>query len=105
MNATEKNWLGTVQSASARAKRKPDVTYFSVGMFVAFFAETTQGEEAWRELAAKSDGTAKFLPGQVAGVVSQLRAAGYVVAQSKPKPMSDAELDRAFAELDAALGL
>ena len=105
MNATERNWLGTVHAASERAKRQPDLTYFRVGMFVAFFAETTRGEEAWNELAAHSDGTGKFLPGQVAGVLSQLRAAGYTVAQSKPKRMSDAELDRALAELDDALGL
>lgn len=77
-----------------------DLTYSPAGMFVAFYPETPRGEEAWNELARHSDGTGKFLPGQVAGVVSQLRAAGYTVAKGKPaKPWTDDELERNLAEL------
>lgn len=83
-----------------------DLTYSPAGMFVAFYPETPRGEEAWTELARHSDGTGKFMPGQVAGVVSQLRAAGYTVEKGKrAKPMTDDELDAALADLDAALGL
>lgn len=84
---------------------KPDLTYSPSGMFVLFMPETPAGEEAWRELARLSDNTAKFLPGQVPGVLSQLRAAGLSVRKAPPhKPMTDAELFAALDELDALLG-
>lgn len=68
---------------------KHDLTYGPAGMFVAFYPETAAGESAWLELAAHSAGTGKFLPPQVAGVISQLRAAGYRVAKAKPIKASD----------------
>ena len=68
---------------------RPDLTYTECGMFVMFMAETDGGAEAWEALAAESDGTAKFLPGQVDGVISQLRAAGYSVRKAKPAPPVD----------------
>lgn len=79
----------------------PDLTYSEDGLFVAFYADTAAGEEACRELAKHSDGTCKFLASQKAGVIAQLRAAGYRVAKGKPhKPLSSAELDAMLAELD-----
>ena len=79
---------------------KPDLTYSEEGMFVAFYADTAAGEEACRELAKHSDGTCKFLAPMRAGIVAQLRAAGYRVAKAKPhKPMSADELDAILAEL------
>lgn len=68
---------------------KPDLTYGPAGMFIAFYPETDAGESAWRELAAQSDGTGKFLPMQVNGIISQLRAAGYRVAKATPRKVQD----------------
>ena len=79
---------------------KPDITYTEAGLFVAFYAETPAGEEAYREMAKHSEGTCKFLAPQRAGIVAQLRAAGYRVAKAKPhKPMAPDELDRLLEEL------
>jgi hypothetical protein len=79
-----------------------DLTYSPAGPFVAFFAETPAGEAAWRELASHSDGTAKFLPAQLPGVLSQLCAAGYRVAKAKPRaPLSADDLDAMLSELTA----
>lgn len=80
---------------------KPDLTYSTAGMFVMFWPETEAGEIAWAELAAHSSGTAKFLPTQIDGVISQLRAAGYRVAKARPVKIRD--LDKALSELDALL--
>lgn len=83
---------------------KPDLTYSPSGMFVLFMPETPAGETAWAELARHSDGTGKFLPGQVPGVLSQLRASGLTVRKAPPhRPMTDAELFAAMDELDALL--
>ena len=79
---------------------KPDLTYSEAGLFVAFYAETPAGEEAYREMAEHSGGTCKFLAPMRAGIVAQLRAAGYRVAKAKPhKPMAPGELDRLLEEL------
>ena len=56
-------------------KVKPDLTYSEAGLFVAFYAETPAGEEAYREMAEHSGGTCKFLAPMRAGIVAQLRAA------------------------------
>ena len=83
---------------------KPDLTYSEEGMFVAFYADTAAGEEACRELAKHSDGTCKFLAPQRAGIVAQLRAAGYRVAKARPhKPLEPAELDRLLEALEGDL--
>lgn len=79
----------------------PDITYTEDGLFVAFYADTAAGEEACRELAKHSDGTCKFLAPMRAGIVAQLRAAGYSVAKAKPrKAMSPDELDALLAGLE-----
>jgi hypothetical protein len=83
---------------------KPDLTYSPSGMFVQFMPETPAGEEAWRELARLSDNTGKFLPGQVPGVLAQLRRAGFTVRKAPPhKPITPAELEAALADLDALI--
>ena len=82
----------------------PDITYTEDGLFVAFYADTAAGEEACRELAKHSDGTCKFLAPMRAGIVAQLRAAGYRVAKGKPhKPMAPGELDRLLEALEGDL--
>ena len=78
----------------------PDLTYSEDGLFVTFYAETPAGEDAWRTMAESNDGVARFLVTQKAGVIAQLRAAGYSVAKAKPfKPMAPYELDALLAEL------
>ena len=53
------------------------------------------------KLAKHSDGTCKFLAPMRAGIVAQLRAAGYRVAKAKPfKPMAPDELDALLVELE-----
>lgn len=80
--------------------RAPDITWRECGLFVRFMAETPAGEEAWRTMAAKGDGTAAFLKAHRAAIVSQLTLAGYTVAKAKPfKPMKPGELDALLAEL------
>lgn len=76
-----------------------DLTYFNAGMFSGFVANTPAGEDAWRELAGKSEGTAKFLTTHMAGIIRQLRAAGYTVA--KAKPIKAGEIDQLLSALGA----
>lgn len=74
----------------------PDLTYMRVGLFVCFFAESDAGAQAWEELARHSDGTAKFWPRQLPGILAQLRFAGLRVAKAeKPRELTDSE----YAEL------
>jgi len=74
----------------------PDLTYMRTGLFVCFFAESDAGAQAWEELARQSDGTAKFWPRQLPGILAQLRNAGLRVAKAKaPAALTDAE----YAEL------
>lgn len=83
---------------------EPDLTYSDDGLFIAFYADTAAGEEACRELAKHSEGTCKFLASQKAGIIAQLRAAGYRVAKAKPhKPLAPAELDRLLEALEGDL--
>lgn len=74
-----------------------DLTYFKAGMFSGFVANTPAGEDAWRELAKQSQGTAKFLTHHMAGIIRQLRAAGYSVA--KVKPIKAGEIDALISAL------
>lgn len=83
---------------------KPDLTYSTPdGIWTRFYAETPRGVEAFNTMAAAlPDGIVAFLPGQVADVLSQLRAAGLTVRKApKVKPMAAGELDALLAELDA----
>ena len=66
-------------------KMKTDLTYLKQGMFTAFIPESQEGKDAWREIAKKTEGTGKVLTVQLAGVLSQLRKAGYTVKQAEKK--------------------
>lgn len=59
-----------------------DLTYTQDGLFTRFIPNTPAGENAWREMH-KHDATA-VLNIHAAGVLKQLRAAGYTVAKAKP---------------------
>lgn len=60
-----------------------DLTYRTLGLFTAFFAESKQGELAWNEIARQTEGTGKILTTQLKSTLAQLRKAGYKVAKSK----------------------
>ena len=77
--------------------KTPDITYKDHGLFTAFYAETKEGESAWRELASVTDGTGKVLTIQAKQVIASLRSAGYVVQKAKESKQS---LDEIFAELN-----
>jgi hypothetical protein len=77
--------------------KTPDITYKDHGLFTAFYAETKEGENAWRELASVTDGTGKVLTIQAKQFIVSLRSAGYVVQKAKESKRS---LDDIFAELD-----
>jgi hypothetical protein len=89
---------------------KPDLTYACHdGIWTRFYPETPRGEDAYAVMAATvADGVVAFLPGQVPGVLAQLRAAGLSVSKAAPvKPLTKAdwdEIDAMIAELDALAG-
>lgn len=89
MNATTHN----------RPLAAPDLTYSDDGLFVRFLPETTAGEDAWRELAERSEGTGAFLMIHRDGIIRQLRAAGYRVAKRRASKADDT--DAILAELGA----
>ena len=77
--------------------KTPDITYKDHGLFTAFYAETKEGENAWRELASVTDGTGKILTIQAKQFIASLRKAGYTVTKAKK---AEASLDEIFSELD-----
>jgi len=77
--------------------KTPDITYKDHGLFTAFYAETKEGENAWRELASVTDGTGMVLTIQAKQFIASLRSAGYVVHKAKESKQS---LDDIFAELN-----
>lgn len=82
----------------------PDLTYSCPdGVWTRFYAESPAGVEAFNVMAeADPDGVVAFLPGQVPGVLAQLRKAGLTVRKMAPrKPVSDAELEAMLSELTA----
>lgn len=81
--------------------RDADLTYREDGPFTAFLPESAAGEAAWRRMAELTDGTGKVLAIHAEGVLSQLRAAGYVVRKASPvRPLAISD-----HELLAALGV
>ncbi|WP_051960432.1 hypothetical protein [Devosia riboflavina] len=80
--------------------KKPDLTYSCPdGIWTRFYPETAAGEDAWRVMAAADpQGVVAFLPGQVPGVIAQLKAAGLIVG--KAKPIKPGDLDAILNELD-----
>lgn len=77
--------------------KTPDITYKDLGLFTAFYPETKEGENAWRELASVTDGTGKVLSVQAKQFIASLRNAGYTVSKAKKAEQS---LDDIFAELE-----
>lgn len=77
--------------------KTPDITYKDCGLFTAFYPETKEGEEAWRELASVTDGTGKVLTIQAKQFIANLRKAGYTVTKAKK---AEQNLDDIFAELE-----
>ena len=76
---------------------KIDLTYLKQGLFTAFIPESPEGQDAWREIAAQTEGTGKVFTAQLPAVLSQLRKAGYAVKQSENK--SPETLRREMAEI------
>lgn len=82
---------------------KADLNYYYAGGFLRFVPNTPEGQDAWREMAKVSDGTAAFPPQMKASIFRQLREAGLTVRKSSPikKTLTANEA----AELLAKLGL
>lgn len=81
--------------ADAADQHRPDMTYRTDGLFTTFLPQTPAGESAWRELAAKTDGTGKVLATQTEDAVRQLHEAGYTVVETtgvETTPEEDEEL-------------
>ncbi len=81
---------------------KRDVSYKVDGLFTTFIPDTAQGEIAVREMMAQNENSNKVFSVHSSAVIEQLRKAGYVVR--KAKPVTRADIDNLFDELDA-LGL
>jgi hypothetical protein len=75
-----------------------DLTYRTGDMFTAFLANTPAGEEAWKKIAAETDGTGKVQNSHVESTIQQLRDAGYTVSEGDDPTAINAD------ELMAALG-
>jgi hypothetical protein len=87
--------------AAGNAGGAPDLTYRTEGMFTTFMPETSAGQNAWRVLAAKNEGSGNVLAIHAEDTIGQLRAAGYVVAEATgAQAMTPQEDD----DLLAALG-
>lgn len=78
-----------------------DLSYYDSGMFVQFLPNTKEGEQAFNELAAHTDGTGKVFAQHAKATIAQLKAAGYTVGKGK-RPnvtMDDILNDEIFDEL------
>ncbi len=78
----------------------PDLSWRDDGLFTLFLANTTPGEDAWRVLAAQTDGTGKVFTHHADDVIRQLQAQGYTVARLENHRVSPAELDALLSELE-----
>jgi hypothetical protein len=76
-----------------------DLEYLKQGLFTSFFPNTKEGEQAWREIAAQSEGTGKIFTMHLPAVLSQLRKAGFKVAKSKKATKAD--FQAIFKEIQA----
>jgi len=75
-----------------------DLTYTQDKLFTRFMPQTTDGENAWREIANQTNGSGAVFNHQAAATLSQLRKAGYKVG--KAKPATKKEMGNMFAEFD-----
>lgn len=78
-----------------------DLTYLKQGLFTAFVPQSKAGEDAWREIAAHTDGTGKVFTAQLSSFLREIRKAGYSVKQQKKR--SSVELEKDMAEIFASL--
>lgn len=79
-----------------------DLYYYYAAGFLRFAPQTKAGETAWREMAAKSHGTAAFLPNHEKSILRQLRKAGYKVAKKQPPgKMSAKVIEDLLKQLEA----
>tara|TARA_R110000868_G_scaffold407230_2_gene688474 strand:- start:35 stop:277 length:243 start_codon:yes stop_codon:yes gene_type:complete len=74
-----------------------DLTYLNQGVFTVFFPESKSGEEAWRKIASKTEGTGKIFTMHLKDTLKQLRNAGFKVAKAK-KPIK-ADFKAIFKEM------
>lgn len=74
-----------------------DLTYSTLGLFTLFIPETKAGEDAWRQIAAVTDGTGKILTAHLPSILQQLRITGYTVRKARPVKMKSP--DSMLAEL------
>ena len=78
-----------------------DLHYTKLGIFTMFMPNTKDGENIWRELASRTEGTGKVFTMHLASTLKQIRAAGYSVSKapkSKPSDFDDMllEFDQLF---------
>lgn len=78
-----------------------DLTYLKQGLFTVFVPQTKAGEDAWREIAAHTDGTGKVFTAQLPSFLWEIRKAGYSVKQQKKR--SGVELEKDMAGIMASL--
>lgn len=76
-----------------------DLIYMTDGMFTRFVPQTQSGENAWRQLAAQTDGTGAVLATHADSVIAQLRRVGYNVTKAKRGKSSAIADDALLAEL------
>ncbi|NYT68806.1 hypothetical protein [Pusillimonas noertemannii] len=95
---------GTLKLDQPETPVKTDLSYRAVdGMFTMFYANTKAGEDAWRELAEQTDGTAKVLTQHAEETANRMRAAGYTVSEDTTS-VADIDPDALLAELAEAAG-
>lgn len=85
--------------ASKPAPDTPDLSWRDDGLFTLFLPNTKAGEDAWRVLAAHTEGTGKVFSHHAGDVIRQLHAAGYTIGRLPVHRASPAEDDALFAEL------
>lgn len=78
----------------------PDLGWRDDGLFTLFLPNTKAGEDAWRVLAAQTEGTGKVFSHLASDVIRQLQAQGYTVAKLPPgSAASRRDIDALLAEL------
>jgi len=70
----------------------PDLTYLKKGFFTTFFPETPEGEEAWCEIAAHTEGTGSIFTLHLKQTLKMLRSKGYIVRKAKKPTLTDDQL-------------
>ena len=77
-----------------------DLEYIDHGMFTSFIPVSKEGEVAFNEMAAYTEGTGKVLSIRKQSTIQQLRQAGYKVGKAKKQEKVTAEqVDEMLREL------